>query len=94
MKATGINRKVDELGRIVIPRELRRTLDINIKDPIEIFTEEDTIILKKYEANMACMITGEVSNKNVSLFNGKIVVSPKGAELLVKELDKFIASGK
>ncbi|HFU7090057.1 TPA: AbrB/MazE/SpoVT family DNA-binding domain-containing protein [Bacillus cereus] len=94
MKATGINRKVDELGRIVIPRELRRTLNINIKDPIEIFTEEDTIILKKYETNMACMITGEVSNKNVSLFDGKIVVSPKGAELLVKELDKFIASGK
>jgi len=44
--------------------ELRRTLDINISDPIEIFTEEDTIILKKYEANMTCMLTGEVSSKN------------------------------
>ncbi|WP_176713057.1 hypothetical protein [Bacillus wiedmannii] len=43
---------------------------------------------------MACMITGEVSNKNVSLFDGKIVVSPEGAEILVKELDKFVVSTK
>ncbi|MBD2823210.1 AbrB/MazE/SpoVT family DNA-binding domain-containing protein, partial [Xenorhabdus sp. 42] len=76
MKATGITRKIDELGRIVIPKELRRTLNIDIKDPMEIFTEEDSIILRKYESNMACMITGEVSNKNISLFNGKIIVSP------------------
>lgn len=94
MKSTGITRKVDELGRIVIPIELRRTLDINIKDPIEIFTEEDTIILRKYENNMACMITGEVSNKNISLYDGRIVVSPEGAEGLVKELAKFIVSAK
>ncbi|WP_206514862.1 AbrB/MazE/SpoVT family DNA-binding domain-containing protein [Bacillus thuringiensis] len=86
MKATGITRKVDELGRIVIPKELRRTLNIDIKDPIEIFTEEDSIILRKYESNMACMITGEVSNKNISLFNGKIIVSPEGAELLIKRV--------
>lgn len=86
MKATGIARKTDELGRIVIPKELRRTLNIEIKDPIEIFTEGDSIILKKYESNMACIITGEISDKNFSLFNGKFVVSPEGAELLIKEL--------
>ena len=49
MKATGIVRKVDELGRIVLPIELRRTLNIEIKDPIEIFVDEDYILLKKYE---------------------------------------------
>ena len=49
MKATGIVRKVDELGRIVLPIELRRTLDIEIKDPVEIFVDEDFIILRKYE---------------------------------------------
>jgi transcriptional pleiotropic regulator of transition state genes len=87
MKATGITRKIDELGRIVIPKELRKTLNnIDTKDPIEIFTEEDSIILRKYESNMTCMITGEVSNKNISLFNGKIVVSPEGAELLIKRV--------
>ena len=46
MKSTGIVRKVDELGRIVLPIELRRTLDINIKDSIEIFTDADKIILQ------------------------------------------------
>ena len=49
MKATGIVRRVDELGRIVLPIELRRTLDINIKDQVEIFVDDDKIILKKYE---------------------------------------------
>ncbi|MEK5105065.1 AbrB/MazE/SpoVT family DNA-binding domain-containing protein, partial [Cytobacillus sp. FSL M8-0252] len=41
MKSTGIVRKVDELGRIVIPIELRRVMDINIKDPLEIFVDTD-----------------------------------------------------
>ena len=48
MKATGIVRKVDELGRLVLPIELRKVLGIEIKDSIEIFTEDDTIILRKY----------------------------------------------
>lgn len=49
MKATGIVRKVDELGRIVLPIELRRTFDIEVKDALEIYVEGNTIILKKYE---------------------------------------------
>lgn len=49
MKSTGIVRKVDELGRVVLPIELRRTLDINEKDPLEIFVDGSNIILKKYE---------------------------------------------
>ncbi len=49
MKSTGIVRNVDELGRIVVPKELRRNLGMNSSDPVEIFVEEDRIILKKYE---------------------------------------------
>ncbi len=49
MRPTGIVRKVDELGRVVLPIELRKTMQIAEKDPLEIFTDEDTIILKKYE---------------------------------------------
>ena len=49
MKSTGIVRKVDELGRIVLPIELRRTLDIAIRDELEIYMENDRIILQKYE---------------------------------------------
>lgn len=58
MKATGIVRKVDQLGRIVIPIELRRTLDIEIKDPIEIYVDEDFIMLKKY--NPSCVLCGSM----------------------------------
>ena len=71
MKSTGIVRKVDELGRVVIPIELRRTLGIEEKDSLEIFVEADRIILKKYEP--ACIFTGDASQvvnfmgKNVSV---------------------------
>ncbi len=49
MKSTGIVRKLDELGRITLPIELRRTLGVSERDPLEIFVEEDRIILQKYE---------------------------------------------
>lgn len=60
MKAIGIVRKVDELGRIVLPIELRRTLGIEIKDPIEIYVDGDYILLKKYEP--ACIFCGNAKN--------------------------------
>ena len=49
MKSTGIVRKMDDLGRVVIPIELRRTLEIAEKDPLEIYVDGNMIILKKYE---------------------------------------------
>lgn len=60
MKATGIVRKVDELGRIVIPIELRRTLGIEIRDPLEIYVDEEAIMLKKYTP--ACILCGETDD--------------------------------
>lgn len=71
MKSTGIVRKVDELGRIVLPIELRRTLDIEIKDSIEIYVENDSIILKKYEPT--CIFCGD--NKDLKTFNEKNICS-------------------
>ena len=63
MKATGIVRKVDELGRVVVPIELRRTLGIEIKDPLEIYTEGELIILKKYQpACIFCDSATDVTN--------------------------------
>jgi AbrB family transcriptional regulator, transcriptional pleiotropic regulator of transition state genes len=57
LKSTGIVRKVDELGRIVLPKELRVTLNINERDPLEIFVDDDNrIVLKKYEP--ACIFCG------------------------------------
>ena len=67
MKATGIVRNVDELGRIVIPKEIRRKMDISNNDPVEIFVEGDKIILTKYHAN--CTFCG--GNIGISDFKGK-----------------------
>lgn len=60
LKSTGIVRQVDELGRITLPIELRRTLEINEKDSLEIFVEGNTIVLKKYEPS--CMFCGNARN--------------------------------
>ena len=60
MKATGITRKIDELGRIVLPKELRKTLGIEPGTPIEIYTEDDAIILKKYENK--CVLCGSATD--------------------------------
>ncbi|EEL22947.1 AbrB/MazE/SpoVT family DNA-binding domain-containing protein [Bacillus toyonensis] len=90
MKATGIVRKVDELGRVVIPKELRDTLGIGIKSPLEIFVDNENIILKRYSPYNACQITGEVSERNITLANGKITLSPNGAKHLAEELEKFL----
>lgn len=86
MKSTGIVRKVDELGRVVIPIELRRTLGIGEKDSLEIYVDDDKIVLKKYKPNMTCLITGEVSEDNIVLADGKIVLSRQGAEQLISEV--------
>ena len=67
MKSTGIVRKVDELGRIVLPIEMRRTLDIAEKDALEIYVEGDSIILRKYQP--ACIFCE--NTKNVVSFQGK-----------------------
>lgn len=88
MKSTGIVRKVDELGRIVVPIELRRKLDVKEKDPVEIFVDEDQIILQKYTAKMACAITGEISDNNKVYGNGSIVLSEEGAKQLKKEIEE------
>ncbi|MGL4791031.1 MAG: AbrB/MazE/SpoVT family DNA-binding domain-containing protein [Anaerotignaceae bacterium] len=69
MKSTGIVRKVDELGRVVLPIELRRSLNIDVKDSLEIFVDDERIVLKKYEP--ADIFTG--SMENLIDFNGKKV---------------------
>jgi len=60
MKSTGMIRRVDELGRVVIPKEIRNKLDIQEKDPLEIYVQEDCIILKKYESN--CIFCGNTKD--------------------------------
>ena len=71
MKSTGIVRKVDELGRVVIPIELRNKFDIQVKDPIEIFVDGSSIVLKKYEPN--CVFCG--NTKTLITYKDKLVCS-------------------
>ena len=67
MKSTGVVRKVDELGRIVLPIEIRKVLDIKQKDALEIFTDNNRIVLQKYEP--ACIFCGNTDD--IIYFNGK-----------------------
>jgi transcriptional pleiotropic regulator of transition state genes len=77
MKSLGIVRKVDELGRIVIPIELRRTLEIAEKDALEIYVDGSTILLKKYEP--ACVFCGNA--KGVDEYKGKKICAGCRKEL-------------
>ena len=67
MKSTGVVRRIDELGRIVLPIEIRRSLDINVKDPVEIFIDNERIVLQKYSPS--CIFCGDADN--IVFFNGK-----------------------
>lgn len=71
MKSTGMVRKVDELGRIVLPAEIRQHMDINVRDALEIFTEEGRIILQKYQP--CCIFCSNADN--VVFFNNKRICS-------------------
>ncbi len=69
MKSTGIIRRVDELGRVVIPIEIRNQFNIAEKDPIEIYVDRSSIILKKFEPN--CIFCG--NTKNLIEYNDKLI---------------------
>lgn len=81
MKSTGIVRKVDELGRIVLPIELRRNLNIGEKDSLEIYVEGASVVLKKYEP--ACIFCG--SDSHVVELKGKNICAS-----CVKELNSLL----
>lgn len=69
MMKTGIHRRVDELGRVVIPIEIRRLLEIESKDELEFLLEDDLLVLKKYE--QTCLFCS--SNRDLVTYMGKSV---------------------
>ena len=79
MKSTGIVRRIDELGRIVLPSEMRKTFGIKEKDPMEIYTKDDTILLKKYET--VCTFCG--SSDSLKSYKDKLVCAE-----CIKDLQK------
>ena len=74
MKATGIVRRIDELGRVVIPKEIRRTLRIKDGDPLEIFTERDELMLKKYSPIAALEKFSEGTTRSLNDLSGYLAV--------------------
>ena len=75
MKATGIVRRIDELGRIVIPKEIRRTMHIEEGDPMEIFTDRDGIIFRKYR--IGCALCGSTEDQETMIEFGDALVCLK-----------------
>ena len=104
MKSTGIVRRIDELGRIVIPKEVRKTLKIKSGDPIEIFINENTIMLNKYsplsanvkEIEDLCKTLSQVSEKSVIITDTEKVICLSWGQKeyenapITKEISKII----
>ena len=94
MKATGIVRRIDELGRVVIPKEIRRTLRIKEGDPLEIFTDRDELMLKKYSPIATLERFSEATAKSLNDLSGQLAVICDTDEILYaygdgkKDLDK------
>lgn len=82
MEATGIVRKVDSLGRVVIPRELRRLMDINEGDALEIFKSKNSIVFRKYSTS--CSICG--NSEKVKRYNG-VGICESCREKIAKNID-------
>ncbi len=82
MKATGIVRRIDELGRVVIPKEIRRTLRIKEGDPLEIFTERDELMLKKYSPIASLERFSEATARSLNDLSGKLAVICDNDEIL------------
>lgn len=88
MKNTGVARKVDELGRVVIPVELRRTLGIAEGTALDFHVDGENIVLRKHEKS--CFVTGEVSESNMELLGGRMFLSKAGASELLDALKKSV----
>lgn len=88
MISTGIVRKMDPLGRIVIPMEIRRRFDMEEGTPLEIYVDGENILLKKYDASKTCNITGETAI--LSIPDTNIHLSEEGCIRLLSELKAII----
>ncbi|PHC92209.1 AbrB family transcriptional regulator [Bacillus toyonensis] len=86
MKNTGVARTVDELGRVVIPVELRRTLGIAEGTALDFQVDGENIVLRKHEKS--CLVTGQVSESNIELLDGRMFLSREGARELLDILQK------
>ncbi len=78
----------------MVPVEMHKVLNINEKDPLEIYTDSENIILTKYAANIACLITSNITTKNKTYASSKIALSPRRAEILLKDIIAALSEKK
>lgn len=92
MKSTGVIRRIDDLGRIVIPKEIRRSLSIREGENLEIYIEEDKLILKKYSklADFTEIIK-EIGNLFINIYNNKIIITDR-EKVIYSNMENIIGS--
>ncbi|WP_231868377.1 AbrB/MazE/SpoVT family DNA-binding domain-containing protein [Fictibacillus phosphorivorans] len=83
-----VTREMDHLGRIVIPKEIRRNFGIEHNDPMEIFIDGEQVVLKKYVPNFACAVTGKVSSENKKFGEKGLILSPEGIKIILEQLEQ------
>lgn len=93
MKATGIVRRIDDLGRVVIPKEIRRSMKIQEGDPLEIYLEKDSIVFKKYLADEKTIAANCANwvNKNKNSIISVLSIGDKTVCIFKKEKDLLTA---
>lgn len=93
MKATGIVRRIDDLGRVVIPKEIRRTASIREGDPLEIFLDEDgAVVFKKYNPNYRSELVTAIQNAaDYYVAYGDNMEIPVKLKAIARELDELLA---
>ncbi|OQR54864.1 AbrB family transcriptional regulator [Bacillus sp. CDB3] len=81
-------RRLDDLGRCVLPKELRRTLDLMPNTSVEMFVQDGNIHIRKQER--ICFVTGNISENHMEFYDGRLILSHEGAKDLIKTLQRLI----
>ncbi|OQR53426.1 AbrB family transcriptional regulator [Bacillus sp. CDB3] len=81
-------RRLDDLGRVVLPKELRRTLDLMPNTSVEMFVQDGNIHIRKQER--ICFVTGNISENHMEFYDGRLILSHEGAKDLMKTLQRLI----
>lgn len=88
MKKTGIIRRMDDLGRVVLPKEMRRTLNLVPNTNVELFVQDGDVHIMKQERT--CFVTGNISENHMEFYDGRLILSHEGAKDLMKTLQRWV----
>lgn len=81
-------RRLDDLGRVVLPKEMRKTLDLIPNTSIEMFVQDGNVHIRKQEK--MCFVTGNISENHMEFYDGRLILSHEGAKDLIRTLQTWI----